>query len=408
MARDHKLDFSGYEPSTTTTVRPERNRSRSPKRPRSDSWRPSHSTRYYDDRQGRRGWGERTNNHTENNFRDRSPNNYRPSTSNEPKHPRHAKPQKQDPRSQKRPRTDDSGAETKGLSDKIHSLRRQLEKATEMPADIRQEKERELQGYIADQERRRANREKNVVTSRYHFVRFLERKKAERKLRKLEKTRESVVNGDVAVATDIGGDKQGLEDHCDREVSMGEADGDDQAPCPDTSSEECRTIKQEAYNLALHEAKVDLNYTLYAPLDQKYISLYPTTTNDNDLDSVDGDGLSARARRKLLMHEISKEAMNEKRAAKAQQDAVADHQAGIFRNRSGMKPPLWYEVEKAMESGTLEALRDGKMPKADSGGGQTLTMRSSMVERGRREKVPGVEAQSDEKDGGSEDDFFER
>ena len=77
---------------------------------------------------------------------------------------------------------------------------------------------------------------------------------------------------------------------------------------------------------AVHEAEVDLNYTIYCPLAERYHSLYPRqkgiTENDPD-------------------HDMSADEAKEK-------------------TPQGPKPPLWVVVENAMSDGTLEALRDGR------------------------------------------------
>ena len=66
----------------------------------------------------------------------------------------------------------------------------------------------------------------------------------------------------------------------------------------------------------MHVAEVDLNYTQYCPLSEVYVSLYPPkASSPNDLDS-------------------SKEV------------------------ESKPKPPMWGEVEKCMEDGTLNRLRN--------------------------------------------------
>jgi hypothetical protein len=67
----------------------------------------------------------------------------------------------------------------------------------------------------------------------------------------------------------------------------------------------------------MHIAEVDLNYTQYSPLSEPYISLYPQQKNSPE-DSEDGP--------------------------------KADD--------SQPKPPMWSEVEKCMEEGTLNKLRN--------------------------------------------------
>lgn len=315
--------------------------------------------------------------------RQRSGNEYRERS------PRHSRrPQAQEPhiKSQKQPRNQKDGAETKGLSNKIHSLRRLLEKATDMPADIRQEKERELQGYVVDQQHRQARKEKNAVTSRYHFVRFMERKKADRRLKQLEKKFDTVMmhtDDTMTQENRIAPAERILEEEAGE--NMGGVD--DQPILP--ASERLSLLREEELE-RLHEAKVDLNYTLYAPLDQKYIALYASNSNGEEAGKIN-DG---------------------SKAEQALGASAKDDEAGIFRNQSGQKPPLWYEVEKAMENGTLEALRDGKLPRADPGAAPTLTFRS-MAGPAKGKKVPGlvpdsgggVEGSEVE---GSDDDFFER
>ena len=109
--------------------------------------------------------------------------------------------------------------------------------ARSMPSHIRQEKERALAGYKHDLqlalEKRIKTQEHSKMISKYHHVRFFERKKAERRLKQAK------------TAFEIG----------------------------------------EASEAALLNAQTDLNYTLYLPLDEKYVSLWPKGTLD-DPDNV--------------------------------------------------------------------------------------------------------------------------
>jgi rRNA-processing protein Efg1 len=370
MARNNnKLEFSGYTASTNFASRPGRDRSRSPKRPRIDSWRPSDSGECEPGRhEGRRRRGK-ARKRTENEYRERSPN---PSYD--------ARTRAKHMQSHEEANSQIGGTETKGLSNRIHSLRRLLQKATDMPADIRQEKERELQGYMTDQQRRQARREKNAVTSRYHFVRFMERKKAERRLKHLGQNFNTVVMN--AESTQIPSTASGT-----RNGRVGYETEAYVCVCGDpqsTSLTERRALQQQGYGRLLHEAKVDLNYTLYAPLDQKYISLYPSSSKRENPQSKKGGG-------KLGPDHAT---------------SVNDDEAGIFRNDSGQKPPLWYEVEKAMANDNLEALRDGQIVKADHQGEQALTFRSA-AEQANVKRVHGSEKDSSGEDEESEDGFFE-
>ena len=66
----------------------------------------------------------------------------------------------------------------------------------------------------------------------------------------------------------------------------------------------------------MHNAEVDLNYTQFCPLSERYISLY---THEKNQDAED--------------------------------DTLIDQ-------KSSTKPPIWHEVEKCMEEGTLVRLRN--------------------------------------------------
>ena len=75
------------------------------------------------------------------------------------------------------------------------------------------------------------------------------------------------------------------------------------------------TDEVEALKEQMHVAEVDLNYTQYCPLSEVYVSLYPQK-------SFTGDG------------------------EKAEMAEAAP------------KPPMWAEVEKCMEEGSLDRLRN--------------------------------------------------
>ena len=77
----------------------------------------------------------------------------------------------------------------------------------------------------------------------------------------------------------------------------------------------------------MHDAEVDLNYTIYCPLAEPYHSLYPRQKGKTENEPED---------------DLSADEAKEKPSR-------------------GPKPPLWAVVEKAMSDGTLEALRDGRM-----------------------------------------------
>jgi hypothetical protein len=78
------------------------------------------------------------------------------------------------------------------------------------------------------------------------------------------------------------------------------------------STEEVELLKAQ-----MHEAEVDLNYTQYSPLSEPYISLYPQG-----------------------------------------KPSPADDPDSSKETGPKPKPPMWSEVEKSMEEGTLTRLRN--------------------------------------------------
>ena len=72
---------------------------------------------------------------------------------------------------------------------------------------------------------------------------------------------------------------------------------------------------------------MDLNYTLYCPLNEKYTSLYKRTDGTGSADIT-----------------------------------MSDSTPGTYESTAETeKPPMWKVVEKCMDDGTLEALREGKL-----------------------------------------------
>ncbi|MCJ1384643.1 18S rRNA maturation protein [Xylographa soralifera] len=184
------------------------------------------------------------------------------------------------------------------LKSKIRDLTRLLDHSKDLPADVRTEKERALAGYRADLESAQDEKRRADMIKRYHMVRFfgtyrlgtsgilityerLERQKASRALKKLKKQLDAAI------------------------------------------SETAEQIKLQS---AIHEAEVDLNYTMYYPLAEKYQSLYPRAEPQGAQDDKKTVRVGGRDKRRL----------------------------------GGGKPPLWPLIERAMTESTLEALRDGK------------------------------------------------
>ncbi|KPI43763.1 rRNA-processing protein EFG1 [Cyphellophora attinorum] len=159
----------------------------------------------------------------------------------------HAKSQERHPHPYDRnriskPNNHSKSSRKKNPSTRIKSLQKQLDRASTstMPANILAEKERELAFLLSDRQQSqlgpvelRSKADYNKIVGRYHKIRFFERRKAERNLRRLRKAKErsedgNVLEGEILPTTD-----------------------------------------------ELRRAEVDLVYTLYAPLDQKYVAVFP-------------------------------------------------------------------------------------------------------------------------------------
>lgn len=125
--------------------------------------------------------------------------------------------------------------------------------------------------------------------------------------------------------------------------------------------EEDLDSKQKARLAAkIHTCRVNLNYTIYYPLTEKYISLYP----NGKPDATDPES------------ELQK------------QEATSND----------AKPPLWSVVEKCMEEKTLDLLREGKLhinangEKIQSSSSGTTTATDTNKEKSKKEQQKDTKA----------------
>lgn len=137
--------------------------------------------------------------------------------------------------------------------------------------------------------------------------------------------------------------------------------------------------ERESVEALIHVAEVDLNYAVYCPLQEKYTSIYSQQREDEDEETV-----------------------------------TARHMG----EKSWL--PLWKVVEKRMEDGTLEALRNGAGQgeglreagaEADAVAGPKVKVKRSQgipirSKKNPREERVGDRGQRDEGDG-SDGGFFE-
>ncbi|GAB1211427.1 18S rRNA maturation protein [Aspergillus terreus] len=188
------------------------------------------------------------------------------------------------------------------LKKRIRDVKRLLNRV-DLPADARIVQERALAGYENDLEEEMQRRHRSAMIKKYHFVRFLDRKTATKDVKRLERREQEVSKSDLdAVA---------------------------------------KEKKLAALSQKLDIARVNLNYTIYYPLTEKYIALYAAVKKNKD-GTTDG----------------------------AADDSDVDAAYKLVHATREEKPAMWHVVEKCMKDGTLELLREGKLdtPDVDSTG----------------------------------------
>ena len=108
-----------------------------------------------------------------------------------------------------------------------------------LPANVRVEKERALQSAQYELAETQKARKKSDMIGKYHKIRFFDRQKATKKLKRLRKDVEA---------------------------------------CEDEDQKRSELVK-------VADAEVDVNYAIYYPLELPYVSLFPRKQNEGD-----GDG----------------------------------------------------------------------------------------------------------------------
>ncbi|PWY91079.1 hypothetical protein BO70DRAFT_329317 [Aspergillus heteromorphus CBS 117.55] len=216
------------------------------------------------------------------------------------------------------------------LKKRIRDVKRLLNKA-DLPADARIVQERALSGYEKDLEDELKRRDRSKMIKKYHFVRFLDRKTATKEISRLQRL-EKETNAST------------------------------------TLSASTKTQKLASLAEKLRVARVNLNYTIYYPLAEKYIALY-----------------AAEGRKK---EEDKKEKKDKKKAQGEEDDSEGEGEGeGEGRTRHihihatlADKPAMWHVVEKCMREKTLDLLREGKL----DGAGNSAS--ASVGGEGKKEK----------------------
>ncbi|ETN45983.1 uncharacterized protein HMPREF1541_00165 [Cyphellophora europaea CBS 101466] len=225
-------------------------------------------------------------------------------------------------------------------STRIRSLRKQLAHASAatLPANILMEKERELQYLIDTQAQakssgragrpagtgvngakvaKRGTKEKKML-GKYHMVRFFERKKAERELKKARK----------AVAALEAEAEGGLGEMDDKEASA--------------SDKKHRSMKELADEVRARET--DLLYCIYAPLGEKYISLFAGTAGAPSRENNPTEAPTSDKKRKADMLE-----------ARVQNPEVVRLNTRSNASESDdFRPPHWHAVRAILDTSTAD------------------------------------------------------
>ena len=218
------------------------------------------------------------------------------------------------------------------LKSKARSLKRLLEKNEALPADVRVDKERALQSVQYELEEAQKAKNKSDMIGRYHKVRFFDRQKATKRLKRASK-----------------------------ELQCCENDGEAQAE-----------LKKK-----VEDAEVDVNYAQFYPLDQPYVSLFPRTQAaeavEVEEDSVEGQNGAPERKGDLEMRQMVKQCMANGKLEALRNGKVAYEQLGgqeralptttakrkstVYEDRvevKGARPPSRKESDEESDGGFFE------------------------------------------------------
>lgn len=97
-------------------------------------------------------------------------------------------------------------------------------------------------------------------------------------------------------------------------------------------------------------AQIGVNYTIYYPLTEKYLSLYP---QEKKRDIVEGHN------RNVANNDGDDAEEEEEESEDEDMQTSEDHNPS--EGKEGEKPPMWDVIKKCMADKTLDKLRDGKL-----------------------------------------------
>lgn len=189
------------------------------------------------------------------------------------------------------------------LKSQIRSLKRLLERNDGMPADVRVEKERALRTAQHELERAQHAQQRSDMIGRYHKIRFFDRQKASKRLKRARK-----------------------------ELNNCEEDDDNRA----------ELVKR------IEDAEVDVNYAQYYPLDRHYVSLFPRKktkdddTGENDIDAYEKDEAMERKGDSEMWNKVK--------------ECMADGTLDALRNGKLITPEETAHTTKPLGQRTIDGL----------------------------------------------------
>jgi hypothetical protein len=109
----------------------------------------------------------------------------------------------------------------------------------------------------------------------------------------------------------------------------------------------------------IYEACINVNYTIYYPLTEKYISLYPHDKKDEGRKKRNKSVPSATARQRLDKS-VGEDEDNEEVQDESEQNDFPGRKKEVDAPTDS-RPPMYKIVERCMNDRTLDLLREGKL-----------------------------------------------
>lgn len=185
--------------------------------------------------------------------------------------------------------------------------------------------ERALKGYERDLEQEQARRQRSEMIRKYHFVRFLGQFSSS--FSSLEITGGYRADGWVDRKT------------ATKQLRSAQRQYEKAKQQQDQTSDKLAALQEK-----IDAAQIDVNYTIYYPLTEKYLSLYP---QEKKREVVDGHN------QKVASTDDGEEESGDEDTQTSGDDKIAENEVE--------KPPMWDVIKKCMANKTLDKLRDGKL-----------------------------------------------